>query len=58
MKFFVCSSYDNGSGCSYKSKEDILRELSLMIDDCIANGGTQFDITVDSDAPCYEPEEE
>ena len=24
-----------------------------MIDDCEANGGTQFDVTVDADASCF-----
>ena len=30
-----------------------MKELGLMIDDCIANGGTFFDIQVDSDASCF-----
>lgn len=56
MKFFISSIFDNGSGCSYSTKEEIMREISLMIDDCIANGGFQFDITIDSDASCYKPD--
>lgn len=41
-------------------EEDLLAELSMMIDDCIANGGTFFDVQVDSDASCfaYETKEE
>lgn len=58
MKSFVSSNFDNGSGCSYNTKEEIMREISLMIDDCIANGGSQFDVTIDSDASCYKPDEE
>lgn len=44
---------DNGSGMEFNSKEDFLHEVSLMIDDCAANGGTRFDITVDADADCF-----
>ena len=29
-----------------------------MIDDCIENGGTYFDVTVDADASCYLVESE
>lgn len=46
------------SGCEYSNKEDFLKELSFMIDDCIANGGTYFSITVDADASCYWQETE
>lgn len=56
MDFFIMSMLDSGSGCKYHSKEEFLKELSLMIDDCIANGGTRFDVTVDSNASCYAPE--
>ena len=44
---------DNGSGMEYSKKEDLLNEISLMIDDCIKNGGTFFDIQVDSDVSCF-----
>ena len=40
------------SGCEYSNKENFLKELSFMIDDCIANGGTYFSITIDADACC------
>lgn len=53
MKFTIETLNDNGSGMKYFSKEDFLKELSLMIDDCIANGGTFFDAQVDSDASCF-----
>lgn len=39
MNFSIYTLIDNGSGMEYTSKEAFLRELSLMIDDCIANGG-------------------
>lgn len=51
MKFYIGS--DSGSGQEFNNKEDFLHELSLMIDDCEANGGAQFDITVDADASCF-----
>ena len=58
MKYYIETMNDNGSGMVYKTKEDFLNELSLMIDDCIANGGTFFETQVDSDASCFYNEEE
>ena len=57
-KFFTIETLnDSGSGMEYSTKEEFLKEISLMIDDCIANGGTFFDVCVDSDASCfYQPE--
>lgn len=53
-KFFTIETLnDNGSGMSYRTKEEFLKEIGLMVDDCIANGGTYFDIQVDSDASCF-----
>jgi hypothetical protein len=51
MTFYIGAN--SGSGQEFDNKEDFLRELSLMIDDCGANGGTQFDVTVDADASCF-----
>lgn len=53
MKFYIETLNDSGSGMKYNTKEDFLKEISLMIDDCIANGGTYFDAQVDSDASCF-----
>lgn len=53
MKFFIETINDNGSGMKYNNKEDFLKKVSLMIDDCISNGGTFFDVQVDSDASCF-----
>ena len=58
MKFTIETLNDNGSGMRYMTKEDFLKEVSLMIDDCIANGGTFFDIQVDSDASCFYNDED
>lgn len=55
MKFTIETLNDNGSGMKYSTKEEFLKEISLMIDDCIANGGTFFDVQVDSDASCFAP---
>lgn len=53
-KFFTIETLnDNGSGMSYRTKEEFLKEISLMIDDCIENGGTYFDVQIDSDASCF-----
>lgn len=57
MKFTIETLNDNGSGMEYNNKADFLHELSLMIDDCIANGGTYFDVQVDSDASCFYSDE-
>ena len=51
MKFYIGA--DSGLGQEFNNKEDFLKEISLMIDDCEANGGTQFDVTVDADASCF-----
>lgn len=51
MKFYI--GVENASGMSFNNKEKFLKEISLMIEDCEANGGTQFDITVEADASCY-----
>ena len=53
MRFTIETLNDNGSGMAYKSKKEFLREISLIIDDCIANGGTFFDAQIDSDASCF-----
>ena len=58
INFTIETLNDNGSGMEYTSKEAFLKEISLMIDDCIANGGTFFDICVDSDASCFCTDEE
>ena len=53
MKFYIETSNDNGSGMKYPTKDWFLKEISDMIDDCAANGGTYFSIAVDSDASCF-----
>ena len=54
MMFNIYTENDNGSGMTYQTKEDFLKEISLMIDDCIANGGTHFTVSVDADASCFD----
>lgn len=58
MEFTIETLNDCGSGMRYRSKEDFMKEVSLMIDDCIANGGTFFDIQVDSDVSCFKSDKE
>ena len=53
MKFYIQTINNNGSGMKYNTKEDCLREIGLMIDDCIANGGTFISFDVDADASCF-----
>lgn len=54
MKFYITTSgADTGSGMKYSTKEEFLKELSLMINDCMANGGKTFEVDVCSDASCF-----
>lgn len=56
MKFFIDS--ENGSGMKCFAKTDFLAEVARMIEDCIANGGTEFSLSVYADAPCFSLEED
>lgn len=58
MNYYVDTQFDNGSGMKFKTKEDLLEEIGLMIDDCIENEGTYFAVTVDSDASCFYNDED
>ena len=51
MEYFI--STESGSGQKFTKKEDFLKEVSLMINDCIANGGTEFNIEVYANASCF-----
>ena len=57
LDFYISSINDGGSGTQYQTKEEFLKEVSLMVDDCIANGGSYFDISIEADASCYSQEE-
>ena len=57
MKFGIYTMIDNGSGMKYSTKEEFLNELSRMIDDCEANGGTHFDVEVLTNKSCFLDEE-
>ena len=56
--FSLCALNDCGSGMSFNKKEELLQEISMMIDDCVLNGGSYFDVSVDSDASCFYNDEE
>lgn len=58
MKFYIYTKNDNGSSIKYHTKEDFLNEIALMINDCIANGGTYFSVDVETDASCFYCNEE
>lgn len=57
LDFYILTENDNGSGMEYRTKEEFMKEISLMIDDCVANGGTRFDVSIDSDASCFYQDE-
>lgn len=56
MKFSIYT--ENGSGQKYNNIEDFLNEIRLQIEDCKANGGTYYSLTIDSDASCFLEEDE
>ena len=47
MEFYIGA--ENSSGMKFENKEDFLAEISRMVDNCKANGGTMFDIQVFTD---------
>lgn len=51
MNFYIGTN--GGSGMKFETKEAFLKEIEMMIEDCVANGGSQFDIAVDADASCF-----
>ena len=53
MKYDIITINDNGSGMEYFNKEDFIKEIVLMIDDCIKNCGTCFCVEVTADASCF-----
>ena len=53
MKYDIRTITDNGTGMEYFNKEDFIKEISLLIDDCITNGGTRFYVEVFADASCF-----
>lgn len=56
MEFSVYTMNDNGSGMVYHNKEEFLKEVALMIDDCVDNGGTFFSVQVNADSSCFHQE--
>ena len=56
MKFSIETQNDNGSGMKYATKEALLNEISMMVDDHAANSGTWFDVVIDSDASVFRRE--
>ena len=58
MKFNIMTVNDNGSGMKYFTKEEFMKEIGLMVDDCIANGGTHFSVAVVSDVSCFLKDDE
>ena len=53
MKFSIYTLNDNGTGMKYTNKEDFMKEIEAMVDDCIANGGTYFIADIVSDKSCF-----
>ena len=58
MRFDIVTVNDNGSGMKYFNKEDFIKEIGLMVDDCIANGGTRMYVAVSADASCFHKDED
>ena len=58
MLFTIETLNDNGSCMKYYTKEEFIKEIGLMIDDCIDNGGTFFDAAIDADVSCFYNDDE
>ena len=58
MKFYICTRNNKGFVLKYRTKENFLKEIVLMIKDCIANDGTYFSVDVKTDASCFYCNEE
>lgn len=52
MDFFINTAQAQHSYRVLWSKEELLEEVSKMIDKSIENGGTYFDLTVNTDVDC------
>lgn len=54
MDFDINTSIDNENvNITFNSKEEFLQNLSVLIDNCIANNGSYFEIMIDSDTNCF-----
>lgn len=53
----IYTTYDNGSGMTYNTKEEFMNEISAMIDDFIINGGKSFIAEINTDASCFHNDE-
>lgn len=52
MDFFVTTSQAPQTYRTIWSKEELMEELSKMIDKAIENGGTFFDMLINTDVDC------
>jgi hypothetical protein len=50
MDFFVTTSKASHSYRVLRTKEELFEELSTMIDKSIENGGTYFDLIINTDS--------
>lgn len=58
MDFDINTSIDNGNiSITFKSKEEFLQTLSALIDNCIVNNGSYFEVMIDSDINCFKERE-
>ncbi len=55
MEFYIGT--EHSSGMKFKTKEEFLKEIELMVDCFIKNDGSYFEVTVDSDVSCFDEEE-
>ena len=47
--FFVSTTKHPGSHRVLVTKEDLMNYLSFKLEQCIKNGGTRFDLIIDTD---------
>jgi hypothetical protein len=54
MKFNICGVGGNHFNLQYSNKEAFLNALSAIIDDCVNSNCTLFFAEIDSNAKCYD----
>lgn len=54
MDFFVTTSQTYNSYRVLRTKEELLEEISKMIDSSVNHGCTYFDLIVNTDAGCFD----
>ena len=52
MKFYIYTTKKNDYEKECSTKEEFLKEIGLMINNCAEKGGTSFAVDIDTDVMC------